>query len=110
MASCISRAEAAQADDETDLVCLSQSAVCCIRLHDLALHSLDFLWLPRFRNTFFDCPCPLSGGLIKHAPRGSIQAAVNGTPPQTPPPSPYRCAAVKRPDGGWSIFLVNHTG
>jgi hypothetical protein len=48
------------------------------------------------------------GLLIKHAPQGSLQAAVNGTPPKTPAPSPYRCAAVKRPDGGWSIFLVNH--
>jgi hypothetical protein len=49
------------------------------------------------------------GLLIKHAPRGSMQAVVNGTPPQTPALSPYRCAAVKRPDGGWSVFLVNRT-
>lgn len=47
------------------------------------------------------------GLLIRFAPRGSIQAAVNGTPPQTPPNSPYRLGAVKRPDGGWSLFLVN---
>jgi len=49
------------------------------------------------------------GLLIKHAPRGSIQAPVNGTPPRTPALSPHRCAAVKRPDGGWSLFLVNRT-
>jgi hypothetical protein len=47
--------------------------------------------------------------LIKYAPRNSVQAPINGTPPDTPPISMYRCAAVKRPDGGWSIFLVNRT-
>ena len=49
------------------------------------------------------------GLLIKHAPRGSVQAAVNAAPPRTPALSPLRCAAVKRPDGGWSVFLVNRT-
>src|SRR3989344_5450659 len=49
------------------------------------------------------------GLLIKHAPRGSIQAPINGTPTQTPALSQYHAAAVKRPDGKWSIFLVNRT-
>jgi hypothetical protein len=48
------------------------------------------------------------GLLMKFAPRGSIGAPINGTPPagqnyQTQ----YRGAALKRPDGGWSLFLVN---
>ena len=47
------------------------------------------------------------GLLIKYAPRGSIQAPVNGVPPNFPQLSHYRCGAVKRPDGCWSIFLVN---
>lgn len=45
--------------------------------------------------------------LIKFAPRGSTQAAINSTPPNTPALINYRCGAVKRPDNGWSIFLVN---
>lgn len=47
--------------------------------------------------------------LVKYAPRGSVQAAVNKTPPAVPPLGPYRSAAVKRSDGGWSIFLVNRS-
>lgn len=47
------------------------------------------------------------GLLVKFAPPGSHQAPVNGTPPITPPNSPYRVGALKRPDGGWNIFLVN---
>jgi hypothetical protein len=49
------------------------------------------------------------GLMVSHAPRGSVPAAVNGTPPQTPEASPYRFSAVRRPDGGWSVFLVNRT-
>ena len=47
------------------------------------------------------------GLLIKHAPKDSIQAPVNGTPPAQPPLSTQRVAALKRPNGGWSLFLVN---
>ncbi len=45
--------------------------------------------------------------LIRFAPRGSIQAPVNSSPPKLPEPNPYRAGAVRRGDGGWSIFLVN---
>jgi hypothetical protein len=48
--------------------------------------------------------------LIRHAPRGSTRAPVNGTPPAIPALSPCRCAALVRPDGGWNIFLVNRAG
>lgn len=47
------------------------------------------------------------GLLIRHAPRGSRPAAVNGSPPADPGRSLVRCAAVVRPDGKWSLFLVN---
>jgi hypothetical protein len=47
--------------------------------------------------------------LVKYAPPGSWQAPINGTPPSSPPPSPYRAAAVRRPNGRWSIFLVNRS-
>jgi hypothetical protein len=47
--------------------------------------------------------------LMKFSPRGSLVASINGSPPQTPALSSFRSAALKRPDGGWSIFLVNRT-
>jgi hypothetical protein len=47
------------------------------------------------------------GLLMKHAPQGSTQAAVNGTPTQTPALSQQRVGAVKRPDNTWGLFLVN---
>ena len=53
------------------------------------------------------------GLLVKFAPRGSLKAAVSypggtgPTPPNFPPTGPVRVAGVKRPDGGWSLFLVN---
>jgi hypothetical protein len=47
------------------------------------------------------------GLLIRHAPRGSTLAPVSGTPPKAPLLSSCRLAALVRPGGGWSIFLVN---
>jgi hypothetical protein len=43
----------------------------------------------------------------KYAPNGSVKAIVNGTPPTHPGIEQTRCAAVIRPDGKWSVFLVN---
>jgi len=45
--------------------------------------------------------------LSRHSPRGSLLAPINGTPPTDPGIQTYRCAALVRPDGGWSVFLVN---
>ena len=47
------------------------------------------------------------GLLVKFAPQGSIQATVNNVPPQSLPSDGIHVAALKRPDNGWSIFLVN---
>lgn len=59
-------------------------------------------------------PSAQSWGLLtRFAPRDSIQAPVNGCPDcsglpnELPPISPYRVGALKRPDGGWSVFMVN---
>lgn len=49
------------------------------------------------------------GLLMKYAPRGSLVASINSSPPQTPALTPYRAAVLKRPDGGYSVFLVNRT-
>ena len=54
--------------------------------------------------------------LVKFAPRDSLKAAVGyptgwgPTPPNDLPSGSIRVAAVKRPDGGWSLFLVNRNG
>lgn len=48
------------------------------------------------------------GLLTRFAPRGSLKVAINGSPPATyRGGSLLRVGAVKRPDNGWSIFLVN---
>jgi hypothetical protein len=47
------------------------------------------------------------GLLIRHAPPGSLQAPIDQSPPEHPEIGPYRVAAVTRPGGGWSIFVVN---
>ena len=47
--------------------------------------------------------------LTRHAHRGSVQCPVNGSPPSHPGLTPYRCAALRRPDGTWAVFLVNRT-
>jgi hypothetical protein len=61
-------------------------------------------------------PAVHSWGMVtRFAQKNSIQAAVNGCPPcssypdNLPPVSPYRVGALKRPDGGWSVFMVNET-
>ena len=47
--------------------------------------------------------------LTRHAHRGGVQCPVNGSPPSHPGLTPYRCAALRRPDGTWAVFLVNRT-
>jgi len=47
--------------------------------------------------------------LTRHAHRGSVQCPVNGSPPAHPGLTPHRCAALRRPDDTWAVFLVNRT-
>lgn len=47
--------------------------------------------------------------VTKFAPRGSTKLNANGTPLSSPGIEQTRCAAVTRPGGGTSIFLINRT-
>ena len=49
------------------------------------------------------------GLLVRFGTKGGTQGTVNGTPPLDLVNSSYRVGAIKRPDGKWNLFLVNHS-
>jgi hypothetical protein len=102
------------ADYGTTLLTTRNNAGIAWNMHDIFYFTRDYdmqwgMW--DYKDTDWKLrPWSHSFGLlVKHAPRGSAQAPINGIPPQAPSLSPYRAAAVVRPDGRWSIFLVNRT-
>jgi hypothetical protein len=102
------------ADYGTTLLTTRNNAGIAWNMHDIFYFTRDYdmqwgMW--DYKDTGWKLrPWSHSFGLlVKHAPRGSVQVPINGTPPGTPSLSPYRAAAVKRPEGGWSIFLVNRS-